>query len=249
MRYQLSLMAACAMACLAPETDAGSAPLPPSAPSDGQIALTAHNNGDGTWSVKRGPNGPVLETGLPRERAFAIVGGLTGPYEPSNAQEAAAAEHRAALEQKEAEREAATANLTDAEVGDPLKVGREADAALVEENATLRAENEGLKAQVEDLTSKLAKFDPDGDGNPGGSTGGMTKEQVAAELTQKGVEFDPKAKKADLVALLANQPVAPVADDQAPAPEAVADAAKESTDGGAGGSTGGAGDDGKNNGG
>lgn len=78
---------------------------PISAPLDGQIALTAHNNGDGTWSVKRGPDGPVLQDGLAREKALAIVGGATGPHEPVGEQEEQAAAERAALEQKEAERE------------------------------------------------------------------------------------------------------------------------------------------------
>lgn len=74
-----------------------------SAPADGQIALTAHNNGDGTWSVTRGPKGAVLQDGLPREKALAIVGGATGPYEPMNEQEAKAGEERAALEAKAAD--------------------------------------------------------------------------------------------------------------------------------------------------
>lgn len=74
----------------------------PSAPADGQIALTAHNNGDGTWSVTRGPGGTVLRDGLPREKALAIVGGATGPYEPTNEQEAVAASERAELEEKSA---------------------------------------------------------------------------------------------------------------------------------------------------
>ena len=78
---------------------------PISAPLDGQIALTAHNNGDGTWSVKRGPDGPVLQDGLAREKALAIVGGATGPHEPVGEQEEQAAAGRAVLEQKEAERE------------------------------------------------------------------------------------------------------------------------------------------------
>lgn len=82
---------------------------PISAPEGGQIALTAHNNGDGTWSVTRGPGGAVLRDGLPREKALAIVGGSTGPYEPENDQEAEAADERraveaeaAAIEEKEA---------------------------------------------------------------------------------------------------------------------------------------------------
>lgn len=73
-----------------------------SAPADGQIALTAHNNGDGTWSVTRGPKGVVLADGLAREKAIAIVGGATGPYAPENEQEAAIAAERAKIEEKAA---------------------------------------------------------------------------------------------------------------------------------------------------
>jgi len=73
------------------------------APTDGQIALTAHNDGDGTWSVLRGPGGRVLESGLPMERALAIVGGETGPYTPRTEQGQDAADHRRALEEDTAE--------------------------------------------------------------------------------------------------------------------------------------------------
>ena len=73
-----------------------------SAPIDGQIALSAFNNGDGTWAVKRGPTGEVLQDGLPREKALAIVGAPTGPYNPADDREAAVGEERAKLEQKAA---------------------------------------------------------------------------------------------------------------------------------------------------
>lgn len=194
----LHLMASSALIALAAADDAGAQPI--SAPSDGQIALTAHNNGDGTWSVKRGPNGPVLRDGLPREKALAIVGGATGPYEPENEQEAVAAAERAEIEAQEAAREEREVFASDADAGDPLKVGRMTDAALAQENAKLREENEALKAQI-------AKFDGAGDGKTGGSIqsedddDGLTKAEISADLEAMGVEFDPRAKKADLLAL------------------------------------------------
>jgi hypothetical protein len=68
--------------------------------SDGQIAMTAHNNQDGTWAVTLGPGGPILEDGLHRDEALAIVGGGTGPYRDQirNRQELAAADRRENLE-------------------------------------------------------------------------------------------------------------------------------------------------------
>lgn len=86
------------------------------APSDGQIALTAHNDGDGTWSVLRGPGGVVLESGLPKERALAIVGGETGPYSPQTEQGQDAADHRRALEEQVAEHEVQAIFQSDEEI-------------------------------------------------------------------------------------------------------------------------------------
>ena len=91
--------------------------VPISAPLDGQIALTAHNNGNGTWAVKRGPDGPILKDGLAREEALAIVGAPTGPHEPDTAEEETAAQKRSALEKKEAKREATEIFQSDAEAG------------------------------------------------------------------------------------------------------------------------------------
>lgn len=141
------------LAAMAANTDQGQRPI--SAPSDGQIALTAHNNGDGTWSVKRGPDGPVLQDGLPREKALAIVGAPTGPYEPATEQEATAAEERKALEAKEAKREEKEIFASDDEAGKPAKVANASVAALQAENAALKAE--------------IAKMDGNGDGKVGGS--------------------------------------------------------------------------------
>lgn len=200
MRFQLSLMASAALACLAPNTDAGSVPI------DGQIALTAFNNGDGTWAVKRGPSGPVLRDGLAREEALAIVGGLTGPYSPSNVQEAVAAGKRAEIERQEAEREAATSGLSDAEVS--ADTSEPSDAGLAEENAELRSEVESLREELAALRANMAPPTP-GEDAADDAKGGLTKDEVIKQLTDLKVEFDPKAKKADLVALLAAQPASP----------------------------------------
>jgi hypothetical protein len=86
------------------------------APSDGQIALTAHNDGDGTWSVLRGPGGTVLESGLAREAALAIVGGETGPYSPRTEQGEKAADHRRHLEEQTAELEVREIFRSDEEI-------------------------------------------------------------------------------------------------------------------------------------
>lgn len=81
----LVLVAATAVAFLGPDM-ASAAPLglamaavPLSAPNDGQIALTLYNDGDGTWSVRHGPNGPILKSGLTRAEATAIVGSRVLP--------------------------------------------------------------------------------------------------------------------------------------------------------------------------
>lgn len=144
----------CAALCLAANADAGSQPI--SAPLDGQIALTAHNNGDGTWAVKRGPDGPILKNGLPREQALAIVGGATGPYEPENEQEAAAAAQRAVLEKKEAKREErdlfapdADASLGELLDGQSMKATHDAAVARADQ----------AEADLADANAKLSQAD------------------------------------------------------------------------------------------
>jgi hypothetical protein len=96
--------------CFAADTDAGSEPtegaggivaLPNAAMvSDGQIALTARNNGDGTWAVTAGPGGEIRHHGLAKEEAIAIVGAPTGPYTPDTHQDAVAADKRVDAEQR-----------------------------------------------------------------------------------------------------------------------------------------------------
>lgn len=128
MRNHMHLLAAgVAMIALAANTDTGSAAPAEEAGTapvgdvtkvtDGQIALTAHNNGDGTWSVTLGPGGVILEDGLPREKALAIVGAPTGPYEPQTDQEAQAAEWRAAVEQRARDYANAEAAKSDKDLG------------------------------------------------------------------------------------------------------------------------------------
>lgn len=50
--------------------------------------------------------------------------------------------------------------------------------------------------------AKLANLDLDKDGAPGGS---QTKAQIAAELTDLGITFNPEAARDDLAALLASE--------------------------------------------
>jgi hypothetical protein len=92
--------------------------------TDGQIALTAHNNGDGTWSVTLGPGGVILEDGLPREKALAIVGAKTYPYEPGNKREQEAAELREEVEERASKVANEDASKSDFELGLVDKKGR-----------------------------------------------------------------------------------------------------------------------------
>ena len=85
------------------------------APSGGQIALTAHNNGDGTWAVTRGPGGTILADGMAKEQAIAIVGAPTDGSEPRDKQEAWAIEARRELEEKAADAEVEGMFVSDAE--------------------------------------------------------------------------------------------------------------------------------------
>lgn len=85
------------------------------APSGGQIALTAHNNGDGTWAVTRGPGGTVLADGMAKEQAIAIVGAPTDGSEPRDKQEAWAIQARRELEEKAADAEVEGMFVSDAE--------------------------------------------------------------------------------------------------------------------------------------
>jgi hypothetical protein len=198
LRHRMLLMTACAAALIhrAAEADAGSAsnqPTDVSAPTDGQIALTARNNGDGTWAVKRGPTGAVLLDGIAHERALAIVG--AGPDSITELDRAAYAD-RQRLEAKSAEITNAAVNKTDeqvaAETVDP-----------VAEIARLEAENAELKA-------KLAAFDHDGDGDAGGSTGdggpddftGKTVPDLKAIAVERGVDLQGATKRRDIVAAL-----------------------------------------------
>lgn len=147
MRLLHTMVGHAALICLAAAADSGAEDKPISAPLDGQIALTAHNNGDGTWSVKRGPDGPILKDGLAREKALAIVGGATGPYEPQNDQEAEAAKQRAAIEMKEAKREErdlfapdADASLAELLDGQSMKAAHDAAVDRAEKAETDLAE-------------------------------------------------------------------------------------------------------------
>lgn len=88
------------------------------APSGGQLALTAHNNMDGTWSVTRGPGGAVLRDGLAKEQAIAIVGAPTNGETPANQQEEWAAKQRLEIEQETAERELDVMFKSDKEIAD-----------------------------------------------------------------------------------------------------------------------------------
>jgi len=118
----------------------GSAPQPP-APEDttmreaipnpviiqdGQIALTARNNGDGTWAVTAGPGGKVLRDGLAREQAIAIVGAPTGPYDPATVGEGKLADQRLDVEQQLVDETHGTTLVTDEEAGavDPRLANR-----------------------------------------------------------------------------------------------------------------------------
>lgn len=172
----------CAALCLAANADAGSQPI--SAPLDGQIALTAHNNGDGTWAVKRGPDGPILKDGLPREQALAIVGGATGPYEPENEQEADAAAQRAVLEQREAEREERDLFAPDPDASlDELLEGQSMKAA--HDAAVARAEQ--AEASLAEANKKLAEAE------------GAAADQAQAQDALKAAHDEgvANAKKAD----------------------------------------------------
>jgi len=164
--------------------------VPISAPLDGQIALTAHNNGDGTWAVKRGPDGPILKDGISREEALAIVGAPTGPHDPDTDEDATAAGKRAALEKKEAKREASEIFQTDAEAGDPAKVANSDLQKANDENADLRRSLASKDEEIRQLRAQVAKFDKDGDGKVGG---GASK--GAAEAVSKTAGEGPSKAK------------------------------------------------------
>lgn len=208
------------LAAMAANTDQGSSTSDTgigdlSAPVGGQIALTARKNQDGTFSITRGPDGEVLEAGLRRDEALAIVGAPSHPLDPGNRAEVDIVERRMAIEARAAEVTNAKAFEPDApeaprahQIGGPdisasadnPENGRAGNGNLASENAALREENEALKAQV-------AKFDPDGDGKVGGAVvraegdDGLTKSEIIADLESMQVEFDPRAKKDELLAL------------------------------------------------
>jgi hypothetical protein len=134
--------------------------------SGGQIALTAHNNGDGTWSVMQGPGGPVVKDGISREEAYAIVGAPTGPYEPKNKDERRDADKRVEVEQGILDESAGTALQSDEELGtvpDHLKGFKNAVARDVAPS-TSDAAPSGKKAKGDSAAQPAG-----GDKNGGGS--------------------------------------------------------------------------------
>lgn len=92
--------------------------------SGGQIALSARNEGDGTWSVRLGPGGPILMDDLPREKALGIVGAPTAPYEPATKQEQELADLREQCEKAAIEYGNAEALKSDEDAGLVGKNGR-----------------------------------------------------------------------------------------------------------------------------
>lgn len=92
--------------------------------SGGQIALSARNEGDGTWSVRLGPGGPILMDDLPMEKALGIVGAPTGPYEPANKREQELGELREKCEDAAREYANAEALKSDEDAGLVDKNGR-----------------------------------------------------------------------------------------------------------------------------
>lgn len=178
--------------------------------------MTARNSQDGTWAITRGPGGEVLESGLKRDEALAIIGAPASPMDPDNHLEVALVARRKKIEARAAE--ATNAVAFEADPPEPAKAHQiggpdtlvgdgSGDAlppfqgdGLASENAALREENEALKAQI-------AKFDPDGDGKVGGAVArakgddGLTKVEIIADLEGMQVEFDPRAKKDELLAL------------------------------------------------
>ena len=215
MRSLHTLMAYSALVALAANTDHGSelegfSRSDPSAPAGGQIALTARNSQDGTWAITRGPGGEVLESGLQRDEALAIIGAPASPMDPDNHLEVALVARRKGIEARAADATNAVAFEADPpeaakphQIGGPDKAAAaegDGSADLADENAALRAENDALKAQV-------AKFDPDGDGTVGGAVArtegdeGLTKAEISADLEAMQVEFDPRAKKEELLTL------------------------------------------------
>ena len=138
----------------------------------GQIALSARNEGDGTWSVRLGPGGPILMDGLPREKALGIVGAPTAPYEPVNRQEAELADLREQCEQAASAYANAEAVKSDKEAGLTDERGRrrfddEPEQVRIGPAAGARkgaARTEGGKAG-----NGGEAFDHDSDGKVGGS--------------------------------------------------------------------------------
>lgn len=135
MRHQTHMMAFCAMAALAANTDQGQASdesIPDAGViatnvadvSGGQIALSARNEGDGTWSVRLGPGGPILMDGLPQEKALGIVGAPTAPYEPASQREQDLADLREKCEEAAKAYANAEATKSDEEAGITGKNGR-----------------------------------------------------------------------------------------------------------------------------
>ena len=199
-------MASFALIALAANTDQGAEAFDPgktdiSAPEGGQIALTAHNNQDGTWAITRGPGGDVLEDDLQRDEALAIVGAPASPLDPDNAQEVELVERRKQIEARAAELTNAAAFEPDApdaprahQIGGPDTFspsadnpdnGRAGNGDLEKANAEnddlrklLTSRDEDIRLAREEneaLKAQVAKFDPDGDGKTGGKTKAAAK--------------------------------------------------------------------------
>lgn len=164
----------------------------------GQIALSARNEGDGTWSVRLGPGGPILMDDLPMEKALGIVGAPTGPYEAATQREQDLADLRQACEAAAREHANAEALKSDQDAGLVDSQGKR--KFPVEPDAVRVGPAAGARSGGVNTTNARTR---NGEGGPVNASDGdgLTKAEIIADLEGMGVEFDPRDLKADLLAL------------------------------------------------
>lgn len=98
----------------------------------------------------------------------------------------ASAQHDAAQAGRRADEATEALSAAKQEAIDAIKARDDAEKVA----ADLTVERDAARAEAEGLRAKLAAFDGDGDGEPGGAASSPEKDELIAQLTELKADFD-----------------------------------------------------------